>query len=128
MDGHGKRYTLQMLGVFGAYTGSLFGVNALADNASLPVPALVALSLIPVVPAIFMLFVIVAFVRTRDEVQQKIITEATLWGAGLVGILTFSYGFLEGAIDLPVISMIWVFPAILAAQGLALIFVLMRYS
>ena len=47
-----------------------------------------------------------------DEFRRRIVSEAILWSGGIVGFATFGYGFLEGSIDAPYISMIWVLPCI----------------
>ena len=109
------------------YTAAIVGINVLDASLDLPVPLLIALSLLPVIPAIYLLFIMTEFVRTLDEVQQKVVTESTLWSAGLVGIAGFTYGFLEGAVELPAISPIWILPALLMVQGIAQAFVRMRY-
>ncbi|MEM8684996.1 MAG: hypothetical protein AAGA33_05245 [Pseudomonadota bacterium] len=122
-----KRYVTQLFLTLLVYTVAIIGINLLDASMDLPVPVLVGLSLIPVIPAIYLLFIMTEFVRTLDEVQQKVVTESTLWSAGLVGIAGFTYGFLEGAVELPAISPIWILPALLMVQGIAQAFVRMRY-
>ena len=128
MKEHAKTYLRRMLILFVVYSLSVIGIN-LVDSALNPGPAVrVALSLLPVLPAILILFAIVAFVKTMDEVQRKIISEATIWSAGIIGIATFTYGFLEGAVDLPAVSMIWILAALVAVQGIAMAIIRMSYQ
>ncbi|GGC95611.1 hypothetical protein [Aquisalinus flavus] len=126
MKKEATKYTIRMLAIFAFYTVSVIGINLLPADDMAPWMR-IALSLIPVIPAIVMIFVILEFVRAMDEVQQRIITESCLVSLVVVGLASFSYGFLEGAIDVPPISMIWVFPALIGTAGIAQIFVRMRY-
>lgn len=119
-------YTIRMIVNFTFYAAAVIGINLLPfDNMAAWVRVLA--SLVPVIPAIIMIFVILDFVRVMDEVYQRIITESCLVSLILVGLATFTYGFLEGAVDMPDISMIWVFPALIGTAGIAQIFVRMRY-
>lgn len=128
MDKHVKQYFVRLGTTMVIYTVLLFGSITVLKTYELPVAVDVLLALLPVLPAIVTLFVIVAFVRTRDEVQQRIVTESILWGVGIVAIASFTYGFLQNVLELPDISMIWVLPALIGTPGIAQIFVRMRYS
>ena len=128
MDNDAKTYAARMATALTAYVILLFGSIYLINTYDPPTPIAVSLVILPVLPAIAILFIIVAFVKTRDEVQQKIITESILWGVGIVGIATFTYGFLEEVVALPRISLIWMLPALFGVPGVAQIFVRMRYS
>ena len=68
-------------------------------------------------PALYALHTFVVRFRAFDEYQRKILAEAILWGAGIVGFISFGYGFLEGSIGAPHVSMIWVLPALIATYG-----------
>lgn len=128
MDKDVKNYLIRMAIAFTIYGILLFGSVTIVNTYQPSTAVSAALVMLPVLPAIAVLFIIVTFVKTRDEVQQRIITEAILWGVGVVGIATFTYGFLEAVTPLPRISMIWVLPALIAVPGIAQIFVRMRYS
>ena len=123
-----RTYTRRLFITLSAYVVLLIGVNLIDASFDVPTPLLICMALLPVLPTIAMLFVIVAFFRDMDEVQQRILNESVIWGTGIVGIACFSYGFLQGAVDLPDISLIWVFPALIGVPGIAMIFVRMRYS
>ena len=77
-----------------------------------------ALSLTPMVPALYGLHAWVVRFRAGDEFLRRVESEALLWGTGVVGFLSFGYGFLEGSVDVPRISLIWVLPALIAAYGI----------
>ena len=121
-----RQYTLHMTIVMVVYVASVVGIN-LIDSEKLSASARIALSLIPILPAIGMVFVIIRYVRRIDEVQQRIITEACLVSLIIVGLACFTYGFVEGAVSLPEISLIWVFPALIGTAGISLPFVRLRY-
>lgn len=126
MKKEATKYSIRMLAIFAFYTVSVIGINLLPADEMAPWMR-IALSMIPVIPAIVMIFVILDFVRSMDEVQQRIINESCLVSLVVVGLASFSYGFLEGAIAVPPVSMIWVFPALIGTAGIAQIFVRMRY-
>jgi hypothetical protein len=124
----GKVYTWRMMITSILYSATVVGIN-LVDNAyALPQCQRIGLALLPLIPALMMFATILAFFRQMDEVWQRIITESTLISAGIVGLGCFTYGFLQGAVDLPMISLIWVLPALIAFQGIAMIFVRLRYQ
>ncbi|PWE17099.1 hypothetical protein DDZ18_10390 [Marinicauda salina] len=123
-----KRYSFRIAGAAGAYAGAVVGVNALDAGFALDAPVRVGLALLPVLPALYGLWAALQFVRAMDEVQARIISEAMLVSALIVGFASFTYGFLEGALALPDISMIWVLPALLGVMGVAQVFVRMRYQ
>ncbi|MEM9495321.1 MAG: hypothetical protein AAGA09_04915 [Pseudomonadota bacterium] len=122
-----SRYVVRMISVFAAYMGFLFGGAILDARYDLQQWQRIALSLAPVIPAIVMIFVILSFVRTMDEVWQRIVTESTLIAACIVGIGTFTLGFMEGVVDLPDGILIWVWPAMIGIQGAAMWIVRLRY-
>lgn len=76
----------------------------------------VPLALAPVIPVAFALWAFVRFLGRMDELQRRIQLEALGIAFGGSGLLTFSYGFLEG-VGFPHISWIIIFcpPAIIAA-------------
>lgn len=119
MKNEARLYMIRMAIVSILYTVAVIGVNVIDDAVSLSTPLRVLLSLIPVLPAAGMLIVIVVFVRSMDEFQRRIITEAILIAAIIVGLGTFTYGFLQGALDWPDIPSLWILPALIAIQGVA---------
>ncbi len=113
-----KKYLSQFSGAMGAYVGTLIGSIALINNNEFSTALTAAIVLLPVLPALFGLVAVVTFYRSMDEFQRRIVSEATIAAALLVGFATFAYGFLEGALELPVISMIWILPAMIGLYGL----------
>ena len=87
----------------------------------------VPLALAPVIPAIFGIIAYMRFVGRIDELQRRIQFEGLAFGFGVAGILTFSYGFLEN-IGFPHISLLWVFPFMIAIWGIGTGIASRRYS
>jgi len=66
--------------------------------------------------------------RAMDEFQRRIVSEAILWSAGIVGFAGFGYGFLEGSINAPNISMIWLLPALIGTYGVVSCILPLRFK
>ncbi|MBO6770406.1 MULTISPECIES: hypothetical protein [unclassified Thalassospira] len=67
------------------------------------------ISLLPMLPAIFICAVIVRTIRQMDEMQRKLQFEALAMAFAGTALITFGYGFLEGS-GLPKVSMFVVWP------------------
>lgn len=125
MSENEKRYLKAFLLSMGAYALSV----ALMATAlpRLENPALRALlSLLPIVPMVFALRAYLRYLANADELQQRIHLLAVAFAAGAVGMLTFTYSFLENA-GLPRLSYIWVFPALVVCWGLGIAWQNRRY-
>ncbi|MBN8195249.1 MULTISPECIES: hypothetical protein [Thalassospira] len=71
------------------------------------------ISLLPMLPAIFICAVIVRTIRQMDEMQRKLQFEALAMAFAGTALITFGYGFLEGS-GLPKVSMFVVWPIMAA--------------
>jgi hypothetical protein len=121
-----KRYMRNLTITMVLYTVSLFGSILLYK--ALPVhPAKSLIVLLPVIPILFGMRAFIQMVRNIDELQQRIQMEALAFSLGVTGILTFTYGFLEG-VGWPKIGMIWVFPLSIALWGIGLAIATRRYK
>ena len=123
-----KRYLIHFMGGMFAYVAFMLGsVSYLKDNElSAVLTGLIAIT--PIIPILYAMHALVIYVRSRDEFKQRIMTEALIWSSGIVGISSFTYSLLEGAVDLPQIELVWVFPALLGAHGLAECILNWKYS
>ena len=91
-------------------------------------PALgVLFALLPMVPAVWAMLGWLEAVRTYDELQRRIFSEAGLLALGLSAAASFSYGFLEVYLGAPRLSMFVVWPFIAASYALALPLLGRRY-
>ncbi|WP_203293683.1 hypothetical protein [Maricaulis parjimensis] len=110
-----KHFGLAMLAYALVLVGSIIAIR----NGELSGWSAGLASLTPLIPALYALKAFVERYKAMDEFQQRITSEALLWATGIVGFAAFGYGFLEGAVDVPTISLLWVMPAICGVYGLA---------
>jgi len=122
-----KNYIIRMALIMVCYMTILFSVKYLDHSYNLSQSVRFLLALLPVVPAIVMLWVFLAFFRAQDELMQRIMNETTIISAGIVGVGTFMLGFLNDVIPLPNNPLIFVFPAMIMIYGLVQWFVIYRY-
>jgi hypothetical protein len=123
-----KRYLVQFGGAMIVYAGILFASVWIIETMEITGWPAGALSLTPILPAVYALHACVARFRAMDEFQRRIVSEAILWGAGIVGFVSFGYGFLEGSINAPNISLIWVLPALIGTYGVASCILPLRFK
>ena len=118
MAKNARLYMIRFGGSMLAYMLILIGsVSWLGANETGPlVRGIVAL--LPVIPGLFALWAVLVFYRSLDEFKQRLLAEAMIISALLLGFGSFAYGFLEGALDLPAIPTIWIFPALIGLWGL----------
>ncbi len=90
-----------------------------------------AIALLPLLPIALAVRVIVRFTRALDEMQQRIEFESIAIAAVVVSLLYLTAGLLQSAdlFQLPgEVAMMWVFPLIASAYGVARGFVARRYE
>ncbi|MDX1450493.1 MAG: hypothetical protein R3246_15705 [Acidimicrobiia bacterium] len=97
------------------YTVLVVVQSILLEPGSVPIPVMIVLAPIPVVPVVWALLGWFEVLRSRDELQRRIFTEAATLSLGITGALAISYGFLEAYANLPKLSMFWVWAVIGAA-------------
>ncbi len=101
----------------GFYIVLLIGSVTVLTNFELPKAAQIAITLIPVIPTIFVLLAVMRALRDSDELQQKIQLQAVTFSAIVTGLITFTYGFLEN-IGFPHLPSLFIFPLMLALWGM----------
>ena len=67
------------------------------------------IALLPMLPIARVGFIILRFIRSLDELQQKIQFEAVVFSAVTTGLLTGAYGFMEG-VGYPELDTVWIMP------------------
>lgn len=122
-----RRYAFAFTGFIMAYSAIVLATPFLDGAFELPEQVRLAMALAPVIPALLALREFVIFLRAADEVQARIQSEAILIAAGVVAFSSFAWGFVEGWMEVPNLSFIWILPAMVAVWGLALPFVSRRY-
>lgn len=75
-------------------------------------------SLLPIIPAILSTIAVIRAIRRLDELQQRIQLMSFAVSFAVVGLTTFTYGFLENA-GLPSLPFVWIFPFMIATWGIA---------
>ena len=87
----------------------------------------IPMALLPVVPMIFCIIAVIRHLATMDELQQKVQLLSFATSFAVVGLATFTYGFLEN-VGAPHIPYVWVFPAMIAVWGITNPLVMKRYQ
>lgn len=121
-------YMIRMILIFTIYIALIFTINVIHAHYELSEQASIALSLLPAIPAIGVLWAMLSFFRTQDEVMQRIVTESAMIASGIVGVGTFTLGFMEYVVKLPDNILIWILPAMLMMFGMVFPFVMRRYA
>jgi len=119
-------FLVRMLIGLAAYAATLVVSQKMLANHLDSVAARVLLSLAPMLPAIFICFVIVRSIAELDEMQRKVQFEALALAFAGTALITFGYGFLEGA-GLPKLSMFAVWPVMASLWVGGVIFGNVRY-
>ncbi|MGH8053781.1 MAG: hypothetical protein ACREP4_07660 [Stenotrophomonas sp.] len=124
-----KRYTREVVIAMTAYALLLVvSILLLKQVDGTLLRALIAL--LPVPPMVLVLRAMIRYIRDVDELQQRIELEAVSFATAFVSLLYLTGGFLQSAkvIDVPSnVAMIWVFPLVCLAYGLAKAVVARRY-
>ena len=85
------------------------------------------LVLLPVVPAGIVVWLVVRALSRLDEVAKRMQMQAIGFALASTALLTFGYGFLEGA-GLPHLNWTWVLPLITSLWGVGLIAIMSKTS
>ena len=121
-----KRWAIDVAVAFAVYSVLVIGAPLVVEQQW---PAVVrgALALAPMVPILYFVRALVAFYRSRDELQRRKMAEAAIVSVLVVGLSTFAWGWLALASLLPPLHSVWTLPALLAVYGVASFFVERRY-
>lgn len=83
-------------------------------------------ALVPIAPAAMVLFLFVRRLGQLDELQKRIQTEAFGFSLGATALITFAYGFLEGA-GMPHLNWTYILPLIAIFWGVSTAVFTFRY-
>jgi hypothetical protein len=119
-------YVVELSGALGLYVLSLFVSAYTASYFGLGPQGVIWVALIPVPSTLLAGWVIWRNLMKMDEMQLRQQLEAIGIGFALTALLTFNYGFLEGA-GLPKLTMFWVWPVMCMSWVLGQIAVKLRY-
>ncbi len=87
----------------------------------------VLLSVLPMLPALFICWVVETGIRDMDELQRKVQFEALALAFAGTALITFIYGFLEGA-GFPKLSMFVVWPLMAGLWVIGVMMGRLRYG
>jgi hypothetical protein len=83
-------------------------------------------AVVPVAPAAMVLFLFVRRLAQLDELQRRIQTEAFGFSLGATALITFAYGFLEGA-GMPHLNWTFILPLMAILWGVGTAVFTFRY-
>lgn len=113
-----RRYSTEFLGTMMLYTATVIGSRiALERIGGLEPHMVILVAVAPVIPALLATAVFFRHFNTMDEMFKALHTKAFAAAALIVGLGTFSLGFLADA-GAPQPGIIWVLPAMIAVWGL----------
>ena len=116
-----------MLSAGVVYIGAVFCASWAIKAFAPPQWAAALLAAAPIAPALLMLSAQLRYMRTLDEFQRRVQSEAVLIAAAVIAFATLAYGQLEDMAGFPDISLMWVFPALCVVWSAASVVVRLRY-
>ncbi|GAB6195310.1 hypothetical protein [Lysobacter xanthus] len=122
-----REFVPAMAGYVIAILGSVWLLKQQVEDPALR--ALVALAPVPFVA--LAMRAMIRHIRDTDEMQRRIEVESVSLATALVSLAYFAAGLLQAAkvIDIPSsAAMIWVFPLVCLAYGIAKVFISRRYA
>ena len=128
--GLARRYYRELAVPMGAYVLVMLGWKRLLDLVG-DGALRVVVALLPAAIVLWMMRVVVRYVRQSDEMQRRIELESIAIAAMLVSSAYMAAGFLQTAklIDVPAkVAMLWVFPLLCMTYGVVKVAIARRYS
>lgn len=128
-----RRYLIEFGVASGAYGVTVPLSIFLVQRTALEGAAAVAAGMLPVVPALLMLWAFLRQFWRMDELQRRVVSEAMTVAAGVVGFVSFALGWALLVARPPhpglgYFLLLMVLPAMILVWGLALVFVGRRYK
>ena len=126
----GRRYLRALWPILVGYSLTLFLSIWLVKRGIDSVPLRAVVAVLPVLPIALLMRAALRYLREIDELQRRIETEAIGIASLLVSLLFFAGGLLQKAkvVDIDAaVAMIWVFPLLCLAYGLAKMVLARRY-
>lgn len=122
-----KRYFKEFGFSMGFYVVAVIASTTILNTFEFPQIAQIMITLIPVIPTVFVVISIMRALKDSDELQKRIQLQAVTFSAITTGLITFSYGFLEN-IGFPSFPTIWVLPIMFFLWGISLGFLWKKYE
>ncbi|HEY3646297.1 MAG TPA: hypothetical protein VGM16_13235 [Gammaproteobacteria bacterium] len=111
-----RRYQTQMVVASVTYIALIAGTMDTL-RAKPPMTERVLLALLPALPIAWMVWAVIRYLNSADELQRRVHIEALALAAGITAFLSLTYGFLEDMAGFPraplwtvflVIDLVWV--------------------
>lgn len=122
-----KRYYKEFGISMSFYVVAVLSSISILNNFEFPQILKIVITLIPVIPTIFVVIAIMRALQDSDELQQRIQLQAVTFSAITTGLITFSYGFLEN-VGFPPFPTIWVLPIMFFLWGMSLGYFWKKYQ
>lgn len=121
-----RLYILEIGGAAALYVGALYARPPLLSHAA-PGSALAqAVMLLPILPVWGMFWAVIRFYQRVDEYQRLELLKAVAFAAGIAACLYSSYPFAADAFGLKPLSMVYAWPILAVAWGLATAYIQLR--
>jgi len=122
-----KRYAREFMTAMTAYVFTLIVSISILQRFEFAKFWQILISLIPAVPVVFVVVAMIRALKDSDELQQRVQLLATAFAAALTGLITFTYGFLEN-VGFPKFPTFLVFPMLIMIWGISLGYFSRRYQ
>lgn len=122
-----KRYAREFMIAMTAYVVTLIVSISILQRFEFAKFWQILISLIPAVPVVFVVVAMIRALKDSDELQQRVQLLATAFAAALTGLITFTYGFLEN-VGFPKFPTFLVFPMMIMIWGISLGYFSRRYQ
>lgn len=124
-----QRYLREFLPAMLGYVIVLPISIVLLLRAELPTAGKVAVALLPVLPMVFVVRAMLRHMLRQDELQQRIELQAVAITCAVIGMATFSLGFLQNVrlLPSPPWAMLWVLPLMIVVYGVVRFLLARRY-
>jgi hypothetical protein len=124
-----RQYLVEFGGAMTLYTLAVPVTVILTNRYEPQGAAAVAVALIPVIPTLLALWAFLRQFWRVDELQRRIVSEAMVVSAVVVGLGTFALGWVLAVMEIAFPgALLWVMPALIAVWWPAMAFVRRRYS
>jgi hypothetical protein len=117
----------EMLTAGALYAGAVAAAAWAIRSYDLPQWAAALIAIAPTAPALLMLRAQLRHMRSQDEFQRRLQSEAILIAAAIVAFGTLTYGLLEDLAGFPDVSLLWVFPIFCMLWSAATVILHLRY-
>lgn len=124
-----RRYLREFLPAMLGYVFVLPISIILLLRVDLPTGWKVVVALLPVLPMAFVVRAMLRHMLRQDELQQRIELQAVAIACAVIGLASFSLGFLQNVrvLPSPTWAMLWVLPLMIGVYGMVRLLLARRY-